>query len=710
MDFRRLIRLLSAWIPALALCALLITALLLAGDAETDVGRLGRFSPWLFGGAALAVLLLFAVIVRRVVTLRRQLKQREPGARLALRLLPWLLLLALPPLILVYGFALKFLTSSIDSWFNVRIERALDDALALGHFVIDDAGVRARQHASSLAGRLLVLEESELDGALEAALADNDALQLAVFAADGALIAAASNDPRLLLPSAPPDADLLAVRDGGVLVRPQLFDDDVLQAALVAIDDARVLRALFPLPATAQPLTRNIEQSVHDYRTLDFLRDSLKTTFVLLLSLVLLLAILLAVLAAFALARRLVQPIARLAGVADDIAAGHFGEQVIASSGDEIGALTDAFNRMSSQLADMRGREAAARAASDEQRAWLAAVLERLTSGVLTFAADGRLRSANAAAAAQLALAAADLVDRDAGSIVEASPALAPLFAAIAAHLGSGAREWRDEVRVIRGELTQVLALRGAALPMVAGAEGGHVVVFDDLTEWNRAQREVAWAEVARRLAHEIKNPLTPIRLASERLRYKLAGALDPERAQVLEKTTQTVIAQVDALKDLVDAFADYARTPQLRRDVVDLNALADEVLELYQQAGQVEATREYAPGLLSVRGDRGRLRQLLHNLIKNAIEADAGRSPAPLEVATRARDSFIEISVRDYGPGLPATFDAGWFEPYTSSKPRGTGLGLAIVKRIAEEHGGVVRAENADGGGARFTLTLPLA
>ncbi len=710
MDSRRLIRLLSAGVPALALVALLVTALLLAGDAEQDVGRLQRYSPWLFAGAAAAVLLLLGVIARRVLGLRRQLRQREPGARLALRLLPWLLVLALPPLILVYGFALKFLTSSIDSWFNVRIESALDDALALGHFVIDDVGVRARQQALSLSQRLAVLEESELDDALERALGDSEALQLAVFAVDGSLIAAASNDPRLLLPSAPPDADLLAARDGGVLVRPQPFDDGVLQAALVAVDGQRVLRALFPLPATARPLTRNIEQSIHDYRRLDFLRGSLKTTFVMLLSLVLLLAILLAVLASFGLARRLVQPIARLAGVADGIAEGRFGEQVVAVSGDEIGALTDAFNRMSFQLEDMRGREAAVRAASDEQRAWLAAVLERLTSGVLTFAANGTLRSANAAAAAQLALPPVDLVDRDINEMARAAPALAPLFETIASHHGSGAREWRDEVRVARGDLVQILALRGAALPTVAGAEGGHVVVLDDLTEWNRAQREVAWAEVARRLAHEIKNPLTPIRLAAERLRHKLTGVLDDERAQVLEKTTQTVIAQVDALKDLVDAFADYARTPQLRRDPVDLNALADEVLELYQQSGQVEARRDYAGDLPRVRGDRGRLRQLLHNLIKNAIEADAGRQPAPLEVGTRARGDRIELVVRDFGPGLPAGFDAGWFEPYTSSKPKGTGLGLAIAKRIAEEHGGTVRAQNAPGGGARFTLALPLA
>lgn len=707
MDFRRLIRILSAWVPALALVALLVTALLLAGDAETDVGRLGRFSPWLFAGSSLAVLLLLAVITRRALVLRTQMRRREPGARLALRLLPLLLLLALPPLLIVYGFALKFLTSSIDSWFNVRIEQALDDSLELGQLVLDETGENARQQTQALARRLQSVPVAEFDEALDEALAGSGAVQLAIFANDGALIAAASNDARLLLPSAPPGEDLLTVRDGGVLLRPQPFEDGVLQAALVPLDTEYLLRVLVPLPERARPLVRNIEQSVHDYRRLDFLRDSLKTTFALLLSLVLLLSILLAVLAALAMARRLVQPIARLAGVADDIAAGRFGEQVLATSGDEIGALTDAFNRMSSQLADMRGRESAAQAENEEQRAWLAAVLDRLTAGVLTFTAQGNLRSANSAATLHLApsvTVSAGEEDRGLRGLSE----LAPLFERIDAHLASGAREWRDEVRLTRGGHTQVLALRGAALPLIEGVEGGHVVVFDDLTEWNRAQREVAWAEVARRLAHEIKNPLTPIRLASERLRYKLAGALDGENAQVLQKTTQTVIAQVDALKELVDAFADYARTPRLRRDPVDIGALADEVLELYEQAGQIIVERDFAPALPTTTGDRGRLRQLLHNLVKNAIESDPEREPMPLAVGTRSLGDRIEIWVEDSGPGLPEGFDAGWFEPYTSSKPRGTGLGLAIVKRIAEEHGGQVRAEPGIAGGARFTLQVP--
>jgi nitrogen fixation/metabolism regulation signal transduction histidine kinase len=254
-----------------------------------------------------------------------------------------------------------------------------------------------------------------------------------------------------------------------------------------------------------------------------------------------------------------------------------------------------------------------------------------------------------------------------------------------------------------------MLMLRGTALP----DQAGYVAVFDDLTVLNRAQRDAAWGEVARRLAHEVKNPLTPIQLAAERLRRRFLGRLSPEEGELIDRATHTIVSQVEALKTMVNAFADYARAPQLAMRAIALHALLDEVLDLYENDQRMSLTRQLADGEPRVRVDAVRLRQALHNLIKNALEAIGDARKPQIRVATQrvrvADEDWIELSVNDNGPGLPAGFGERWFEPYTTSKARGTGLGLAVVKKIVEEHGGSVRAENDAQGGATFTLRLPL-
>ncbi|MHB8448734.1 MAG: sensor histidine kinase, partial [Rudaea sp.] len=276
-------------------------------------------------------------------------------------------------------------------------------------------------------------------------------------------------------------------------------------------------------------------------------------------------------------------------------------------------------------------------------------------------------------------------------------------------HARAGAREWREEVVLARGEERRLLLLRGAEL---GGEDVGIVAVFDDLTQLDRAQRDAAWAEVARRLAHEVKNPLTPIQLAAERLRRRFIGRLPPDETELLDRATHTIVAQVEALKALVNAFGDYARPPQIEARALDLHALAGEVLDLYENDQRVQLTRRFDAREPILRADAGRLRQLLHNLIKNALEAIGDARKPHIDVATcdivENERRWIELSVADNGPGLPEGFGERWFEPYTSSKQRGTGLGLAVAKKIAEEHGGGIRAENRNGGGAVFTLRLP--
>jgi nitrogen fixation/metabolism regulation signal transduction histidine kinase len=277
-------------------------------------------------------------------------------------------------------------------------------------------------------------------------------------------------------------------------------------------------------------------------------------------------------------------------------------------------------------------------------------------------------------------------------------------------HAHEGVREWREEIVLAQGAERRLLLLRGAEL---GGADAGSVAVFDDLTQLDRAQRDAAWAEVARRLAHEVKNPLTPIQLAAERLRRRFIGRLPADDTEVLDRATHTIVAQVEALKSLVNAFGDYARPPQIEARALDLHALAGEVLDLYENDQRIQLTRRFDARTPVLRGDAGRLRQLLHNLIKNALEAIGDTRKPHIEVTTRDlaenERQWIELGVADNGPGLPEGFGERWYEPYTSSKQRGTGLGLAVAKKIAEEHGGTIRAENREVGGAIFVLRLPL-
>jgi nitrogen fixation/metabolism regulation signal transduction histidine kinase len=329
---------------------------------------------------------------------------------------------------------------------------------------------------------------------------------------------------------------------------------------------------------------------------------------------------------------------------------------------------------------------------------------------VLTWGADGLLRGANAAAGRILGVDPAPFAGRPLSELAAAVPALAPLTEALAARTAEGVREWREELRLPResaGDSGQILVLRGAALP---AGEDGYVAVFDDETVLNQAQREAAWSEVARRLAHEVKNPLTPIQLSAERLKLRLGGKLESTDAQVLDKATGTIVAQVEALKTLVNAFGDYARPPQLRLERLRINALAGEVLDLYEHDPDLRIVRRLDPADPWIRADAGRLRQLLHNLVKNAIEASSG---APeIELSTRCVDAAdgteVALSVADRGSGLPPGFDDTWFEPYRSGKPRGSGLGLAVVRKVADEHGARVTAGDRDGGGALFTVWFP--
>lgn len=702
-------------LPAIAVLALLAASLKLAEQAAGGGSGFVEGYRWVLGAAALALVLLVALIGQRLWRLSRDLTRDAPGARLSRRLLLILVLLAVPPVVVVYGFALRFLNATVDSWFDVNLERALDDALEVGRIVVDEHLRTAESGSQELADELVSVFDRDLQATLDREIDALNAIQLTVFDADRRVLAMASSDPRYLDPSFPDATTLMRVSGDGRFAAAEPIGDTLLLRVVMPVGSGatgtqrRLLQGLFPLPERLQPLTRNIENASFDFQRLKYLRGSLKLTFGLILTFVLLLSVLFAVLAAFGVSRRLLAPVGRLIHATRAIGAGRFDTPLPVASNDELGYLVNSFSQMTREL-ELAGTRAQRSAQEiDTQRAWLGAVLERLSAGVLGFDRNGILRIANRAGEAILGVQLANYSGRTLADIKRERPELAPIADPLARHMREGLREWREEIVIESAGGRRVLMLRGAALP----GDGGFVAVFDDLTVLNSAQRDAAWGEVARRLAHEVKNPLTPIQLAAERLRRRFIGRLAADDSELLDRATHTIVSQVEALKTMVNAFGDYARPPQLTTRPVALHALVGEVLDLYANDQRLALTRQFVDGEPLVKVDAVRVRQALHNLLKNALEAIGDQHKPQIQVSTRIvridDAAWVELGVADNGPGLPDGFGERWFEPYTTSKAKGTGLGLAVVKKIAEEHGGSVRAESRVSGGAEFTMRLPL-
>lgn len=713
---RTLTFLLRRVLPALAIAALLVASLRLAEDTAGEGSSLAAHYRGILAAAAAALLVLAAAIGLRLWRLGRDLARNAPGARLNRRLLRLLLLLALPSTVIVYGFALRFLHATIDNWFDVRLEQALGEALELGRIVVDEHLASAEAASTELAARLADAPAAEAQDLLDEAIDRLGAIQLAVLASDGRVEALASSDPRYLSPPLPDAGMLVRIEGDRRFAAAEPLGGALALRVVLPLDNAaaprplRMLQGIFPLPERLQPLTQGIERANFDFQRLKFLRGSLKLTFALILTFVLLLSLLVAVLAAFGMARRLVAPIGRLAAATRAVGAGRYDTPLPSATDDELGFLVTSFGQMTQALEQASARAQKSARENEQQRAWLGAVLERLSAGVLGFDGEGCLRVANRAAESILGVELGAALGHPLAAIRHAHPDLAVLLDPLARHLREGLEEWREEVSVPTGAGMRTLMIRGTALP----GRAGYVAVFDDLTVLNRVQRDAAWGEVARRLAHEVKNPLTPIQLAAERLRRRFLGRLPAEEGEVIDRATRTIVGQVEALKAMVNAFGDYARPPQLPVQPIALHALLGEVLDLYENDQRIVLDRRFAAAEPHLRVDAVRLRQALHNLLKNALEAIGDERKPHIRVSTcilhEHGRAWVELAVADNGPGLPEDFGERWYEPYTSSKERGTGLGLAVVKKIAEEHGGSVEARKGSLGGAEFALRLPLA
>ncbi len=699
------------------LSLLLILSLYLLSAATENTARFGRLYLWLLLLNGVVLVALVAVIINNLRRLIRSVRSREAGSRLTLRLMGLFVVMAVLPGLVVYGFSMQFLQRGVDSWFDVRVENALDDALALSQASLDQRMRDMQQRLQEAALDLSDVDEGMAPIALGDLRARTGASELALLGENGRIIAASSIDTADILPHRPEESILLQLRQG----RPYVGLDPIENAglhirALVPAPGPegpsgnRVLQGLFQVSPRVNDLAEEVEAAFSEYRELAYLRGPLKDSFSLTLSLVLLVSLLFAVWSAFYLARRLVAPVSRLAEGTRAMAAGEYGKQLPPGGNDELGFLVRSFNDMSRRVAEVRDAARQSQELVEAQRAYLETVLGRLSSGVLALAPDGSLRTFNQAASAILSVPLAEGVDRPLSALAERYPDFAPFADLVARHRQTPGAEWRAELGLDTSEGRRSLICSGAVLPG-EGDRGGEVIVFDDVTTLIQAQRDAAWGEVARRLAHEIRNPLTPIQLSAERLQHKVSGHLQGEEAAVLARSTDTIIHQVEAMKEMVQAFSEYARPPVLRPESVDLNALVGEVVELYRgEPEQPEFRLELAADLPRLEADPGRLRQLLNNLLRNALEAaDSGHCVVTVSTARGSgrHADMIELHLQDNGPGFADSMLDQLFEPYVSTKPRGSGLGLAIVKKIVEEHNGIIGARNTDDG-AKISVRLP--
>jgi nitrogen fixation/metabolism regulation signal transduction histidine kinase len=685
---------------------------LLATASAADTTLLARHFPLLLGLNAALAGALAALVGYQIMGILRRYRARAFGSRLTLRFLLLFALMAVAPGVLVYTVSVQFLTRSIESWFDVKVDAALEGGISLGQSVIDrmmsETQIKARSIALELAGRSSTQQVAMLNRLRE----QSGVHEVALIGTGGTLLASATEEVSRFLPELPTaqmlrqarssqEYSLIEAADG----RPLALRVVVPVTGLAIADEARFLQLRQSVPPGLARSAQAVEEAYRDYRELALSRQGLQRIYIVTLTLGLLMALFVAVSLAAILSARLSSPLANLAQATQAVARGDFSQRPPVTSRDELGVLTESFNSMTRQLDEARNKVETNRIALETAKASLENILANLSAGVLVFDRELRLSISNRGAAEILTGELDGLSGRPLDSWNGALQSFA--LSVREQFLLHRERTWQLEI-TLKGTGKTLLA-RGAALPEATGA--GHVLVFDDITQLIQAQRATAWAEVARRLAHEIKNPLTPIQLSAERLEMKLENKLAPEDGEILRRNTQTIVNQVTALKSMVDDFGDYARLPAPVPAGLDLNALVTDVLALYETS-RVPIAKRLAPALPPVWADGAQIRQVIHTLVQNAQDAlenrqDSGHQPA-VEVCTELLGDKVRLSVTDNGDGFPEELMARIFEPYVTTKPRGTGLGLAIVKKIVDEHHGSIAIENRPERGASVSVLLP--
>lgn len=763
-DLRRRAPALVRWTSRLALIVAAVSAVSLLAMLVWSTGNASRFARQydvllVLNGILAAAMLSWVVVMGG--RLLRQVKKRQFGARLTSRFALYFTLIGILPGALIYVLSVQFMSRSIESWFNVRVDTALEAGLNLGRAALDTQLADLNARARSMAARLGNSSDIDMALVISGLRESNGVSEAMVFTGSGRLVAFSSTEFGQLLPDLPPPSVLNQLRvsrgysAAEALEAPEAGPQpdaaapaDLRLRVVVPVNginhyapvlgvapDTRWLQVIEPVPELIARNANQVQEGFRDYQELALSRLGLRKLYGITLTMALLLAVFAAVVAALAISRRLVRPLLALASGTQAVGVGDYRPLPELPRNDEVGQLTRSFNAMTRQLDDARRQVERNRQQLERSNVYLESILGNLSSGVLVFDEAFRVAMFNQGAQSILRADLRSVQGRPLETVEGAFALSQHIRQAFSSHeaMGSERQYWQQQFELevsgqdemARHHVVTILA-RGTELK-IAGRGNGYLVVFDDISEVISANRTVAWGEVARRLAHEIKNPLTPIQLSAERLAMKLADRLNESDAAMLQRSTNTIVNQVASLKKMVDDFREYARTPPAQMQPVDVNDLIGEVLTLYGWDPVESMVRDqglslevdFAPELPLVEGDVTQLRQVIHNLLANARDAalqEHAAADARLYVQTKlvktpaagdAQRMAVRITVADNGPGFAPQVADRVFEPYVTTKVTGTGLGLAIVKKIVEEHGGSIDLANRKEGGARVSLLL---
>ncbi len=700
---------------------LVLLYLLSLASANTAVSG-EYYKILLYLNIALAGVLIL-LISYQLWQLTKKIRNGVMGSRLTLRYLSAFALMAIIPGLIVYLVSVNFLTRSIESWFNVKVESALDGGLSLGQRALDIMLQDLENKAESIAINL-AFQPTRSHFSMLNDLREKSGIQDAtLLTPQGRIISVSSSDPNSFLPDLPSIPQLRQAQNRVYGKIEPIPNKGLYLRVLAPVNiqelagETRILQLLQPVPKSLSNTAEAVQEVYRDYQELSYSRDSLKDIFKLTLTLVLMLAMLSALAIAFVLSRRLTQPLTVLAEGTRAIATGDYSKMLPEHGKDELGVLVKSFNSMTRQLDDATKATERNRARVEAARGYLETILAHLSSGVLAMNEQGELRTYNLIASNILGLQLAQFENQHFSHIGKSQPFLTEFVQLLQSHFDltknkeQEKQELTKQLEIIHPQGKQLLLVRATRLPATAG--NGFVVVFDDITTMAQAQRDAAWGEVARRLAHEIKNPLTPIQLSAERLQHKLSAKLNTDDAHMLQRATDTIVNQVTAMKGMVNEFSEYARAPSAILSKLNINKLIKDVSALYEGNSdnneQAKITYHLMPDMPDIRGDATMLRQVLHNLMQNAQDA-LKQTPNPeILVETSFDETAIKLSVKDNGQGFPPDLLAHAFEPYVTTKAHGTGLGLAIVKKMIEEHHGQIKIENNATGGACVGILLPI-
>ena len=706
----------------LCLFIFMLSSLLIMSKSLQNSELFDRFYLGLLLFNALGLISLSILIILNLKRLIRQLKNRVIGSRMTIRIVILFSLLSVTPVSIVYYFSLDFLHRGIDSWFDLRIEQALDDSLELSRLALD---VRMRELLNTtekIAEELSDTNDAELPSYIDQIRDRINADELTLLTRKGAIVVSSSEDTKSLVPNTPEETILLQLIQNNSYIGIDLIENKglviraVVNVPMIGIGSTeKIIQALFPMSERMNQLSANVQTSFIEYKELSYLREQLKFSFIIILTLVLLFSIFSAVWAAFYSARTLAAPIKDLAQGTRAIAKGNYNTKLPVPSNDELGFLVASFNDMTDKISQARDTAKNSQKESESQQIYLETILSRLSSGVIVFNKDGKIEKSNISAAQILQIEVTILNQKNIDDLINNFSQLKSFFECISNNINEKTNDWREQIILSKKTGNQILLINGTVLTSSDNSKIKHIVVFDEITALIQGQRDAAWSEVARRLAHEIKNPLTPIQLAAERLRSKYLSSLDTNNVETLDRMTNTIIQQVETMKDMVNDFSDYARPAEFKEEEIEIINLLQEGVDLFSNMNRGnKIAMDIKTNLPKIHGDEKKLRRVLNNVLANAVDANSMGDHNLLKISAKTvnieDNEIIEIRVIDSGPGIDPLVENNLLEPYITTKEKGTGLGLAIVKKIIDEHSGTFWLENnKEEDGACAVIRLPV-